>query len=73
MVSFFIRVDAALVRVMKTRKTLPHVELLTEVIKQLSARFQPDPSLIKTRIEALIETEYIERDKTNRTTYNYLA
>ena len=67
------QVDAAVVRVMKTRKTLKHVTLVAEVIQQLSARFPPKPTLIKRRIEALIELEYLERDEKDRSVYNYLA
>eukprot|EP00455_Lapot_gusevi_P043272 TRINITY_DN5238_c0_g1_i4.p1 TRINITY_DN5238_c0_g1~~TRINITY_DN5238_c0_g1_i4.p1 ORF type:complete len:690 (-),score=273.95 TRINITY_DN5238_c0_g1_i4:174-2243(-) len=67
------QVDAAVVRIMKTRKTLPHVQLFTEVVQQLASRFQPKPQLIKQRIEHLIEMEYLERDKNDRTLYHYLA
>ncbi|ODQ66503.1 ubiquitin-protein ligase [Nadsonia fulvescens var. elongata DSM 6958] len=65
--------DAAIVRIMKTRKTLDHDSLIAETTKQLMIRFRPTLSLIKYRIDALIETEYLERDPDNRTIYNYLA
>eukprot|EP00463_Aulacantha_scolymantha_P000488 TRINITY_DN1299_c0_g1_i1.p1 TRINITY_DN1299_c0_g1~~TRINITY_DN1299_c0_g1_i1.p1 ORF type:complete len:628 (-),score=103.46 TRINITY_DN1299_c0_g1_i1:126-2009(-) len=67
------RVEAAVVRVMKSRKTLDHNNLITEVVKQLSSRFAVDPGFIKKRIESLIEREYLERDKENRRVYHYLA
>jgi len=67
------RVEAAIVRVMKTRKTLEHNNLLSEVMRQLSAKFTCDPAFIKKRIESLIDREYIERDKENRRVYHYLA
>ncbi|KAF9113623.1 Cullin-3 [Mortierella sp. AM989] len=53
--------EAAIVRVMKNRKSLDHNNLITEVISQLQGRFNPAPSMIKKRIEALIEREYLER------------
>jgi cullin 3 len=67
------QVDAALVRIMKTRKTLSHNQLVTEVVQQLSARFTPKVTVIRTRIEHLIEQEYLERDSKDRSVYNYLA
>ncbi|KAF9292151.1 Cullin-3 [Mortierella alpina] len=65
--------EAAIVRVMKNRKALDHNNLVTEVIGQLQGRFNPTPSMIKKRIEALIDREYLERAPGNRTIYNYLA
>ncbi|KAK0404401.1 hypothetical protein QR680_017439 [Steinernema hermaphroditum] len=66
-------VEAAIVRVMKARKKLLHNQLITEVTDQLKARFLPDPVLIKKRIESLIDREYLERDRTDHRSYNYLA
>jgi cullin 3 len=56
-------VEAAIVRIMKTRKTLQHNLLVSELIKQLSSKFQPDPAFLKKRIESLIEREFLERDQ----------
>jgi len=67
------RVEAAIVRVMKARKTLEHNNLVSEVVKQLSNRFAVEPAFIKKRIDALIEREYLERDSTDRRLYHYLA
>jgi len=53
--------EAAIVRVMKNRKSLDHNNLVTEVISQLQGRFSPAPAMIKKRIEALIDREYLER------------
>ncbi|OLL22620.1 Cullin-3 [Neolecta irregularis DAH-3] len=65
--------DAAIIRVMKDRKTLSHNDLVVEVTKQLVQRFVPSPVNIKKRIEALIDREYLERTEKERNTYNYLA
>ncbi|CAK9101449.1 Cullin-3 (CUL-3) (Cullin-C) [Durusdinium trenchii] len=66
-------VEAVVVRVMKSRKTLEHNQLVMEVTRHLTARFQPSPTLIKQRIEKLIEREYLERSQADRRVYNYLA
>jgi len=66
-------IEAAVVRVMKARNRLQHNNLVSEVIKQLSSRFNPPVDVIKKRIESLIEREYLERDKTDRRVYVYLA
>ncbi len=67
------QIDAAIVRIMKVKKKSKHSVLVGDVIAQLKSRFLPKPPLIKKRIEALIETEYLERDKQDRSVYNYLA
>jgi len=66
-------VEAAVVRIMKTRTTLPHNDLIAEVTKQLSSRFTPKPADVKKRIESLIDREYLERSEEDRKVYNYLA
>jgi len=67
-----IAIEAAIVRVMKSRKSLSHNELIQEVMGMLSV-FKPKVKDIKQRIEMLIEREYLERDKKSSTVYNYLA
>ncbi|KAH7426376.1 hypothetical protein KP509_11G098900 [Ceratopteris richardii] len=65
------QVDAAIVRIMKTRKVLTHTLLITELFQQL--KFPIKPADLKKRIESLIDREYLERDKANSQIYNYLA
>ena len=67
------QIEAAIVRIMKSRKTMEHSQLIAEVTKQLQSRFMPNPMLVKKRIESLIEREYLERSKQDRKVYNYLA
>ncbi|KAK6754967.1 hypothetical protein RB195_013752 [Necator americanus] len=66
-------IEAAIVRVMKSRKVLDHNNLITEVTQQLRHRFLPNPILIKKRIESLIEREYLARDTQDLKLYNYVA
>ncbi|ODV77224.1 Cullin-domain-containing protein [Suhomyces tanzawaensis NRRL Y-17324] len=66
-------VNAAIVRIMKSRHLLKHNELFEELVKQLASRFQPLIPLIKQRIEDLIEKEYLKRDEENRNIYHYVA
>ena len=66
-------VEAAVVRIMKARKTYEHNDLIAEAARQLSSRFVPVPAFIKKRIESLIEREYIMRSAEDRRVYIYLA
>ena len=65
--------EAAIVRVMKARKTMDHAGLTAEVLRQVSTRFSAQPQAIKQRIEGLIERDYLERDAGNPQIYTYQA
>ncbi|GAA5808944.1 hypothetical protein MFLAVUS_002344 [Mucor flavus] len=67
------QIEASVVRIMKDRKKMEHNLLIAEVTKQLSSRFMPSPVMIKKRIEALIDREYLERSAEDRRAYRYLA
>eukprot|EP00730_Choanoeca_flexa_P019489 TRINITY_DN9520_c0_g1_i1.p1 TRINITY_DN9520_c0_g1~~TRINITY_DN9520_c0_g1_i1.p1 ORF type:complete len:735 (+),score=219.46 TRINITY_DN9520_c0_g1_i1:131-2335(+) len=64
-------VDAAIVRIMKTRKTLKHSLLMSTLLEELKFPFKP--SDIKKRIESLIDRDYLARAENDSQTYNYLA
>lgn len=66
-------IEAAIVRIMKARKQMAHSNLVAEVTEQLRTRFMPSPVIIKKRIEALIEREYLARTDMDRKTYTYVA
>uniref|UniRef100_G1K8E1 Cullin-4A n=1 Tax=Anolis carolinensis TaxID=28377 RepID=G1K8E1_ANOCA len=65
------QIDAAIVRIMKMRKTLGHNLLVSELYNQL--KFPVKPGDLKKRIESLIDREYMERDKDNPNQYHYVA
>ncbi|KAK4418166.1 Cullin-1 [Sesamum alatum] len=66
-------IDAAIVRIMKSRKVLGHQQLVLECVEQLSRMFKPDFKAIKKRIEDLITRDYLERDEDNPNLFRYLA
>ncbi|KAF9150333.1 Cullin-4 [Linnemannia schmuckeri] len=65
------QVDAAIVRIMKTRKQLSHTHLISELFDQL--KFAIKPTDLKKRIESLIDRDYLERDKNDQSLYKYVA
>lgn len=66
-------IEAGIVRIMKSRKTLEHKDLITELIKFCEYRFSPDVKMIKDRVEALIEKEILRRDLEVNSLYHYIA
>ena len=58
----------------RQRKELAHAQLITETLSQLSSQFKPDVTMIKKKLESLIEREYLERiEEAAVPTYRYLA
>jgi cullin 1 len=66
-------IEAAIVRVMKQHKTLDHQMLIMEVSKLCNPVFKPEPRAIKSRIEELINREYLQREEGSSSSYRYLA
>ncbi|XP_054712277.1 cullin-4A-like [Uloborus diversus] len=65
------QIDAAIVRIMKMRKSLSHNLLITELYDQL--KFPVKPTELKKRVESLIDRDYLQRDKDNTNQYHYVA
>lgn len=65
------QIDAAVVRIMKSAKSMSQTQLMTELFASL--KFPIRAADIKKRIDSLIEREYLQRDKDNQQVYNYMA
>ena len=65
--------NAAIVRIFKSRQQVHHNDLIAEIVKQLLNRFQPLTIMMKQRIEDLIDKEYLRRDSEERNLYHYVA
>ena len=59
--------------VLHCSQALLYQQLVMEVVQQLTRMFKPDIKMIKKRIEHLVESEYLERDKDNQQMFKYLA
>jgi len=64
---------AAVVRVMKSRKTMKHGDIQLEVVNSLKKLFLPEVKKVKKMIEKAIDQEYIERDPDDKMKFRYLA
>ncbi|KAJ2874567.1 hypothetical protein GGH93_002311 [Coemansia aciculifera] len=66
-------IEAAIVRIMKTRKQMSHDMLVNETVSQLSSRFLPSSKMIKDGIGKLLDREYLQRSPEDPRLYHYLA
>lgn len=65
--------QAAIVRIMKSRRLLRHNQLVQEVLGQSKVTFAPSIGMIKKCIEALIDKQYIERTPNSADEYSYVV
>ncbi|PVF97543.1 hypothetical protein CPB86DRAFT_706780 [Serendipita vermifera] len=65
--------DAAIVRIMKAKKTLKSQQLIAETIDAVNKHFKPEVKAIKLRIDSLMEREFIARKDGSSDTFVYLA
>jgi cullin 1 len=72
-----LKLQAAIVRIMKARKTLSHQQLISEATIAVQKWFTAKVPVIKKVIEGLIESEYLARDNDDaqggQKSYKYLA
>jgi len=64
-------VEAFIVKNMKARKTENYPVLLNLVVGQIKM-FKCEPTIVKQRIEKLIDREYLERDLNDKKILKYL-
>lgn len=65
-------IDAAAVRIMKTRTRYKYSQLVNEVVQQM-IMFSPNSRDIRGRIQDLIDREYMRRDDDDPNVLHYLA
>jgi cullin 1 len=68
-----ITIQASIVRIMKTRNIMSHLQLIEETIKQVSKYFNPNVKMIKPCIDLLIDKDYMKRVEGKRDEYAYVA
>ena len=65
--------QAAAVRVLKSKKEIKHSDLTNEVIEQIKGRFTIEAKELKKCFEQLLDKEYMERVEGQRGMYRYVA
>ncbi|VDK66123.1 unnamed protein product [Onchocerca ochengi] len=68
-----LRVQEAIVKIMKIRKQCQSAQLQTELIELLKHMFLPPKKMIKEQIEWLIENGFIARDSNDLNMFLYIA
>eukprot|EP00388_Colpodella_angusta_P003144 GDKJ01011219.1.p1 GENE.GDKJ01011219.1~~GDKJ01011219.1.p1 ORF type:complete len:1030 (+),score=246.96 GDKJ01011219.1:45-3134(+) len=70
-------IEAIIVKIMKSRKSLNHRQLETEVAKQVletsGGGFELESRQLKMVVESLIERDYLDRDPEDHQLYKYVA
>lgn len=65
--------DAALVRILKSRRVVLFEDLLQTVTTHLSRQFMPSRRDIKAQLEGLVDRDYVKRSPTDPNTFVYLS
>ncbi|KAL7293716.1 hypothetical protein TKK_0012788 [Trichogramma kaykai] len=68
-----LRVQEAIIKILKMRKTINNTQLQAELIDILKNMFLPSKKMIKEQIEWLIEHKYIKRHENDINTFLYVA
>lgn len=67
------QLDATIVRIMKSRRSISISDLICEAQRMLASRFLPEIKFIKERVRCLVEQEYIGPDRIDGRVYVYIA
>jgi hypothetical protein len=65
--------QAAIVRVLKTRREILQNALQVEVQEMLKNQFVPSSTMLKTNIDILVQKEYLKRGESNDQLLIYVA
>ncbi|OXU18518.1 hypothetical protein TSAR_014513 [Trichomalopsis sarcophagae] len=68
-----LRVQEAIIKILKMRKKITNSQLQTELVDILKNMFLPSKKMIKEQIEWLIEHKYIKRHDNDINTFVYMA
>jgi cullin 4 len=58
---------------MKAKKEMTYEQLKATTIDAIKSHFVPQVDVIKKRIDSLVETDYLERSKEDKTKFIYVA
>jgi peroxiredoxin len=65
-------IESNILRIMKSTMKISHNDLINDVLNSISNIFLPEISVIKQRIESLLERGYIKREEGNYNSYSYV-
>uniref|UniRef100_A0A8D8YCI6 Cullin-5 n=1 Tax=Cacopsylla melanoneura TaxID=428564 RepID=A0A8D8YCI6_9HEMI len=68
-----LRVQEAIIKILKMRKRISNAQLQTELVDILKNMFLPSKKMIKEQLEWLIEQKYMRRDDEDINVFVYLA
>lgn len=68
-----LRIQEAIVKIMKMRKRITNAALQTELVEILKNMFIPQKKMIKEQIEWLIDHKYLRRDEEDINTFLYVV
>lgn len=65
--------QAAIVRILKTRRDILYPQLELELTEMLQNQFAPSTAMIKQNVEILIDKDFLKRHESNQQRLLYVA